>query len=165
MGCLKDKEELLKAKTPRELTSKHYLRAMAAIKEAEGLRGASEKAYIAGLRTALKHARKAAYVLRDVPSAEPLRSHLFQEAAWLAYNTRQFRVAERLCAEGLAGDPLDPKRLREILKMVWSRSYPIRDATKKELYRRRLELGLWRRIVPPTANITPDTRKEDEDGE
>lgn len=54
---------------------------------------------------ALRLEQEAAFMLDASSSNEPSRSILFRSAASLAYNTREYEIAEKLIAQGLIGSP------------------------------------------------------------
>lgn len=76
--------------------------------------------YIAALREAFKLQRQAALFLRDHLDAEPTRAVLFRSAGSLAMRLGEWRMAERLAAEGLAGDPHPTfaEDLRQLLQTI-----------------------------------------------
>lgn len=79
-------------------------------------RGHSQKAII-NFKKALDLERKAASFLPISFKSEPTRSILFKSAASLAYNAKEYDLAERLIANGLAGYP--PIEIREELKNLF----------------------------------------------
>ena len=53
---------------------------------------------------------------------EPTYSVLHRSAGWMAFHCRQFRQAERVACQGLAGDPPDDiaAELRELLAQIYA---------------------------------------------
>jgi hypothetical protein len=76
--------------------------------------------YIAALREAFRLQREAALLLRDRQDAEPTRAVLFRSAGSLAMRLGEWRMAEQLAAEGLAGDPHPTfaEDLRQLIQTV-----------------------------------------------
>jgi len=54
---------------------------------------------------ALNLEQEAAFMLESIQENEPSRSVLFRSAASLAYNTKEYELAEKLVAQGLTGYP------------------------------------------------------------
>lgn len=67
-------------------------------------------------RRAYKYESKAARMLADDLSIEPTRSVLYRSAASMAVTCKEFDDAEKLIAEGLAGNP--PAEMAEELRQV-----------------------------------------------
>lgn len=63
---------------------------------------------------ALNLEQRAAFMLNPLPENEPSRSILFRSAASLAYNARDYEIAEKLVAQGLTGSP--PPEIAEELR-------------------------------------------------
>lgn len=69
-------------------------------------------------REAYEHESSAANLIPDKPSAEPTRSILYRSAASLAYQAREYEIAERLVAKGLSGYP--PPQVQEQLRDLYA---------------------------------------------
>jgi len=76
---------------------------------------------------------KAADLLRDQPSAEPSRSILYRSAASLAIDVENFRLADRLIATALSGEP-PPEIEAELHDLLTQASF------QRHLRERRIEL-------------------------
>ena len=59
-------------------------------------------------------------------TSEPTWSVLHRSAGWMAFNSNQFRLAEKLACKALAGDPHSEiaEELRELLEQVYSHMRP-----------------------------------------
>ena len=107
------------------------------------------------LKEALRLALKAASVL--VPSKdEPTRAIVLRSTAWLAVETGEYRLAEKLAYEGLLGDPPGDiaAELRDVAKLSWSKleaeSMP---SSKAPTSGRRVIAARKREIGIPVAQI------------
>ena len=71
---------------------------------------------------ALELAREAAARIASHVSEEPMRSVLHHSAASLALNCEEYRLAEKLLAVGLAGDPPAEiaDEMRDLMEQVYS---------------------------------------------
>lgn len=67
-------------------------------------------------RQAFEHEARAARMISKIGATEPTRSVFYRSAASFAVDCGKFREAERLVAEGLAGDP--PAEMIEELQDV-----------------------------------------------
>ncbi len=80
------------------------------------LKGDLEQAVQLSLR-AYKGEAQAARLMSEAGATEPTRSVFYRSAASLALNCNEFREAERLIAEGLAGNP--PEEIAEELRELY----------------------------------------------
>lgn len=100
--------------------------AMAAMQEAIVLRAqGNDEAANTLFAKAFELEKQAALTLLTDFDNEPTRSVLFRSAASLAMNCKKYREAEKLAAQGLAGDP--PQKLmaelRELYRQISTHLY------------------------------------------
>ena len=81
--------------------------------------------------TALELEQKAANALPLAEESEPTRSILFRSAASLAFNSKNYRLADRLIARGLSGFP--PPEIEEELKNLYEDVNFMRHLSSKGL--------------------------------
>jgi tetratricopeptide (TPR) repeat protein len=82
-------------------------------------------------RQSLETERKAALAAKEQQVGEPTESVLFRSAASLAYTVGDYREAERLVCQGLAGDP--PVEIADELRALYDSVSMERNMSQMEL--------------------------------